>query len=143
MISEARAKASVRFDRKNPESMRHRKGLSSARSFIRHRSTLIDLDELRMLIDEREDQLMASGATREVVAKYSNEILVLVDKYVREIEQSKGEVELNKLTGFKDLDDGVRRTLGKAVKERAELASGSIELVGKNTSNHLVYRART
>lgn len=142
MISEARAKASVKFDKKNPESARHRKGLSSARSFIQHRSTLIDLDALRMLIDAREDQLVASGATREVVAKYSDEILKLVDKYVSEIEQSKGKVELNKLTGFKELDDGVKRTLGKAVKERAKLTSGPIELVGKNTSNHLVYRAR-
>ncbi|MBS0936617.1 hypothetical protein [Lactiplantibacillus plantarum] len=95
-----------------------------------------------MLIDAREDQLVASGATREVVAKYSDEILKLVDKYVSEIEQSKGKVGLNKLNGFKELDDGVKRTLGKAVKERAKLASGPIELVGKNTSNHLVYRAR-
>ncbi|MBS0935711.1 hypothetical protein [Lactiplantibacillus plantarum] len=142
MTSEAQARASKKYDETNIEATRHRKGLSGARSFIKNRSTLNDLDSLRALIDERDTELVAAGATREVGSKYSNEILTLVDKYVREIEQCKGEVELNKLIGFKELDDGVKRTLGKAVKERAKLASGSIELAGKNTSNHLLYRAR-
>lgn len=46
---------------KNREHSNYLKGRTAARSFIRNRATLSDVEELRGLLDEREEKLKKSG----------------------------------------------------------------------------------
>ncbi|WP_020089793.1 hypothetical protein [Levilactobacillus parabrevis] len=55
--TEARAKANRKWDEKNKDRTRYLNARSAARSFIRTKSTLDDLQELRELIDKRETDL--------------------------------------------------------------------------------------
>ena len=55
--SEAQEKAKKNWDAKNREYSSYLKSRSSARSFIRNKSTLEDLEELEQLIAERRKKL--------------------------------------------------------------------------------------
>ncbi|MGG7144376.1 hypothetical protein ACQPVP_13040 [Clostridium nigeriense] len=56
-ISEAREKANKKWNENNKEHMNYLRSRSSARSFIRNKATLEDLEELEKLIEERRKQL--------------------------------------------------------------------------------------
>ncbi|MGG7056658.1 hypothetical protein ACQPUZ_00010 [Clostridium tertium] len=56
-ISEAREKANKKWNENNKEHMNYLRSRSSARSFIRNKATLDDLEELEQLIEERRKQL--------------------------------------------------------------------------------------
>lgn len=49
----AKAKANKKWNEKNKDRMRYINARSAARSFIRNKSTLDDLQELQKLIDQR------------------------------------------------------------------------------------------
>ncbi|TGD17688.1 hypothetical protein EGT51_11230 [Levilactobacillus suantsaiihabitans] len=55
--TEARARANKKWDEKHKERTRYLGARSSARSFIRTKATLDDLQELRELINQREAAL--------------------------------------------------------------------------------------
>ncbi|MCH4124181.1 MAG: hypothetical protein LKH74_11500 [Levilactobacillus sp.] len=55
--TEARARANRKWNEKNKDRTRYLNARSAARSFIRNRSTVDDLKELRELIDQREADL--------------------------------------------------------------------------------------
>lgn len=59
--TEARARANKKWDAKNKDRMRYINARSAARSFIRNKSTLDDLQELKALIDQRETDLNAQS----------------------------------------------------------------------------------
>ena len=56
-ISEARERANKKWNENNKEHMNYLRSRSSARSFIRNKATLEDLEELENLIEERRKQL--------------------------------------------------------------------------------------
>lgn len=56
-LSEAKIKANKKWDDKNKQRTTYLKSRSSAKSFIKNKSTLEDLKELRELINEREKEL--------------------------------------------------------------------------------------
>ncbi|MCR1953167.1 hypothetical protein NSA50_19465 [Clostridium sp. DSM 100503] len=56
-ISEARERANKKWNESNKEHMNYLRSRSSARSFIRNKATLEDLEELEQLIAERRKQL--------------------------------------------------------------------------------------
>lgn len=56
-ISEARERANKKWSENNKEQMNYLRSRSSARSFIRNKATLEDLEELESLIEERRKQL--------------------------------------------------------------------------------------
>ena len=56
-ISESKKKANKKWNDKNKERMRYLNSRSSARSFIRNKSTVEDLDELSVLIEKRRKEL--------------------------------------------------------------------------------------
>lgn len=55
--NKAQIEASKRWNEKNKERRRYNSSKSSARSFIRNRSTVEDLDELEAIIRERREEL--------------------------------------------------------------------------------------
>lgn len=56
-ISESKKKANKKWNDKNKERMRYLNSRSAARSFIRNKSTVEDLDELSALIEKRRKEL--------------------------------------------------------------------------------------
>lgn len=56
-LTEAQEKAMENYRKKNPEKMRYNSYRSTAKTFINNYSTLEDLEELRKLIDKREEVL--------------------------------------------------------------------------------------
>lgn len=56
-ISEARERANKKWNENNKEHMNYLRSRSSARSFIRNKATIEDLEELEQLIEERKKQL--------------------------------------------------------------------------------------
>lgn len=56
-ISEARERANKKWNENNKEHMNYLRSRSSARSFIKNKATLEDLEELEKLIEERRKQL--------------------------------------------------------------------------------------
>ncbi|KRM19329.1 hypothetical protein FC40_GL000256 [Ligilactobacillus hayakitensis DSM 18933 = JCM 14209] len=63
--SEAQKRASRRWNAKNREHRSYLTSRSSARSFIRNKATLADLDELQGLIDTKRQQLLDEAAMEE------------------------------------------------------------------------------
>lgn len=55
--SEAQTKANKKWEEKNREYSSYLKSRSSARSFIRNKATLEDIEEMKKLLDERKKQL--------------------------------------------------------------------------------------
>lgn len=55
--SDAQIRATRNWEARNIEKTRHDRGLRAARSFIRNRSTIRDLDELTRLIEDRRKEL--------------------------------------------------------------------------------------
>lgn len=55
--SEAQIRASKKWNAQNPERRRYNSSKSAARSFIRNRATLEDLEELESLIAEKREKL--------------------------------------------------------------------------------------
>jgi hypothetical protein len=55
--SEAQIRATRNWEARNIEKTRHDRGLRAARSFIRNRATIQDLDELVKLIADRQKEL--------------------------------------------------------------------------------------
>lgn len=56
-LSEARIKANKKWDENNKARTNYLKARSAARSFIKNKSTIDDIEELRNLLDERENEL--------------------------------------------------------------------------------------
>lgn len=56
-LTEARIKANKKWDNKNRERTRYLNARSAARGFIKNKSTLDDIKELRTLLDDREKEL--------------------------------------------------------------------------------------
>lgn len=56
-ISDSRKNANEKWNNDNKERMRYLRSRSSARSFINNRATLEDIEELRKLLDERENNI--------------------------------------------------------------------------------------
>lgn len=52
--SQAQIKATQKWREKNREKARYNSSKSSARSFIRNYATLEDIEELRLMLDEKE-----------------------------------------------------------------------------------------
>ncbi|WP_334351668.1 hypothetical protein [Companilactobacillus sp. HBUAS56257] len=56
-LTEARIKANKKWDNKNRDRTRYLNSRSAARGFIKNKSTLDDIKELRILLDTREREL--------------------------------------------------------------------------------------
>jgi len=56
-LSEARIKANKKWDSNNRERTRYLNARSGARGFIKNKSTIEDLEELKGLIKQREEEL--------------------------------------------------------------------------------------
>lgn len=56
-VSEAQKRANEKYAKTHPKETRYRKTRSATRSFIRNRSTLDDLEELRLMIVGRGNKL--------------------------------------------------------------------------------------
>lgn len=56
-ISEAQKKAKQKYEEKNREKINYQSSRRSARSFIKNKATLEDLEELKKLISDRENEL--------------------------------------------------------------------------------------
>lgn len=58
-VSEARIRATRKYERKNPEKNRRTKYRSTAKTFIRHYADQKDIEDLRELLNQRESELVA------------------------------------------------------------------------------------
>lgn len=56
-LTEAQEKAMRNYRKKNPEKVRYNSYRSTAKTFVNNYSSLEDLEELRKLIDKREELL--------------------------------------------------------------------------------------
>lgn len=56
-LTDAQVRAKKNWDDKNREHSSYLKSRSSAKSFVRNKATLEDLEELKKLIEERREQL--------------------------------------------------------------------------------------
>lgn len=61
--SDAQIKATQKWREKNKEKARYNSSKSSARSFIRNYANIDDINELRLMLDEKE-KLLAKDDTR-------------------------------------------------------------------------------